>query len=101
MATQEHGAHVMTDAIVVNHVSVQLTQHGSLQCFGTGYVRSPTSMWHPKFDWMLDRNNVLTIQFDPRNKHVQDQRLLERHTEIEHELRQILNQMSERLVSKI
>ncbi len=91
----------MTDAIVINNVSVQLNLKGALRCFGTGSVRSATSLWHPKFDWMLDRNNVLTIQFDPRNKCVQDQRLLERHTEIEHELRRILNQMSERLISKI
>lgn len=92
---------MIMDAIQIHNLHVQLTQHGSLRCFGTGFVRSANSFWHPKFDWMLDRNNVVTIQFDPQNKCVQAQRLLERHTEIEHQLRVMLTQMSERLVSKI
>ena len=97
MHTQEHGTAVMNDAIVISNLSVHLTQHGSLRCFGTGFVRSANSFWHPKFDWMLDRNNVVTIRFDPNSKHAPLQRI----AEVETELRLLLNQMSSRLITTI
>lgn len=85
----------MSDPIQIAQLEVRLTQHGSLRCFGTGHVRDSSSWWAPKFEWMMDSNGVITIQFDAKSKNAP----LDRIPEVEQELRKLLTQMSGRLVS--
>lgn len=87
----------MSDPIEIISLEVRLTQHGSLRCFGTGYVKDASSWWAPKFEYAMDLHGVITVRFDAKSKNAP----LDRMAEIKLELQQLLNKMSERLITQI
>jgi hypothetical protein len=91
---------VMNDKVEIFSLDVNLTQHGSLRCYGTGYVRCSSWWVAPKFEWVMESDGSITFTQSDRMRNT-NPIPLEIVSEVKQELRKLLNKMSERLITKI